>query len=166
MFNLLGGWCDFSQLIAKESKRNLVSFSERGKKAALCSSSAAGVTGPRIIQRRGWREGSSLEGSLPLSSQPDTLSVTWKHDWTCALDGRSWNLPGEVWSLLYFCSLWGVKTLASMIQNWCHNIFIFFFGDCTVHERFFWFSFVEEHGQLDTALLGDVSLCSGTVRWG
>lgn len=52
MFNLLGGWCDFSQLIKKESKRNLVSFSETAKKAARCSSSAARVTGPRLIQRR------------------------------------------------------------------------------------------------------------------
>lgn len=43
----------FQPTYAKESKSNLVSFSERGKKAALCSSSAARVTGPRLIQRRG-----------------------------------------------------------------------------------------------------------------
>lgn len=147
-------------------KRNLVSFSERGKKAALCSSSAAHVTGPRPVQRRGL-ERRQLLGRFSAVIVPAGCTV-------CHVEARldlflgGVQLESSRWSLKPPVFLQPVRSEDSCLTDSelvLQYIYILFWG-LYCSWKIFWFSFVEEHGQLDTALLGAVSRHSGTVRWG
>lgn len=130
--NLLSGWCDVRQPIAKES--NLVLWASGAKKGnwhhvVLVLAAHWSHTAQREGAEREEPVGGCACHCPPLGEAVQERGL-WEHKRACPWDWPSWALPGEVGSLSY--RLRAAKTLSpsELLNGRCDRFMCFCWRQC------------------------------------